>query len=621
MYTIATAGHIDHGKSSLVRALTGTDPDRLPEEKAREMTIELGFASFQLSTGEEVGIIDVPGHERFVKTMIAGVGALDMVMFVIAADDGWMPQSEEHLAILRYLGAERGIIVLTKVDMVDPDWKEMVKSDLLVKTKGSFLEECQIIEFSAIDNRNLETIRTVVERILKSTPRPVTGESARLYVDRVFTIAGTGTVVTGTLREGVVAVGQELIHHPSGEKTKIKNLESFYSHLDKASPGIRLAVGLQSFDRATVQRGDLLFTSRHVQPSATLGIKLYLESRQAHLVKHNRSIIFLHGTSEVEGKIVLPPETVSCEDGAVVAALKLSSPVIVKSCDRFILRLPTPSVLVGGGMVIDPMLDPFKRGAMDRWNMLKDAASLRTDDLVVYELAMKKIVTESVVLHQSLIPTSDISERISQLVASKVVIRRDRSLILKSVWDQAMELILKVVTDFHQSNQHLASMPLAVLSSQTELPQQLFEFALESLISSNKLERFEAGVRRKEYAAGLSASQEETRKRIMTTLRENPRMAITRDEMLAKDKDARKIYAYLKQKNEIVDVGGTIYLKETFDHFVKGIMEYIRSHGKITVAEARDVTDTSRKVILPLLEELDRRKITKREGDYRVLSQ
>ena len=210
MYTIATAGHIDHGKSSLVKALTGTDPDRLPEEKEREMTIELGFASFQLSTGEEVGIVDVPGHERFIKNMISGVGALDMVMFVVAADDGWMPQSEEHLAILRYLGVERGMIVLTKVDMVDPDWKEMVKSDLRTKTKGTFLDGCEIVEFSAQDNRNLDVVKATVERILKSVQREAPGDSARLYIDRVFTIAGTGTVVTGTLREGTFTVGQEV---------------------------------------------------------------------------------------------------------------------------------------------------------------------------------------------------------------------------------------------------------------------------------------------------------------------------------------------------------------------------------------------------------------------------
>jgi selenocysteine-specific elongation factor len=621
MYTIATAGHIDHGKSSLVKALTGTDPDRLPEEKAREMTIELGFASFRLSSGEEVGIIDVPGHERFIKTMIAGVGALDMVMFVIAADDGWMPQSEEHLAILRYLGVERGIIVLTKVDMVEPDWKEMVKSDLRVKVEGTFLEGCEIIEFSAVDNRNLETIRATVERMLKSTPRPLAGNSARLYVDRVFTIAGTGTVVTGTLREGMLAVGQELIHHPSGEKTRIKNLESFYSHLDKALPGIRLAVGLQSFDRATVQRGDLLSSSRQLQASTALGIMLHLEPKQARLVRHNRSIIFLHGTSEVEGKIMLPPTMVARDDGAIVAVLKLSSPVMVKTCDRFILRLPTPSVLVGGGMVIDPVLELFKRGATERWDLLKQAASLKTRDLVAYELTVKQIVAESELLQQSLLPGSEIRANIDHLVEHKEVIRRDRFLILKSVWDQAMELVLKQVTDYHQKNQHLASMPLAILTSQTELPPQLFDFVFDSLISANKLERYEAGVRRKDYAAGLTTAQEETRKRILSTLGANQRLAVNRDELLGNDKDAKKIYTYLKQKNDIVDIGGMVYLRETYDRFVAEIVGYIKSRGKMTVAEARDVTQTSRKVILPLLEELDRQKITKRDGDYRVLSQ
>lgn len=619
MYTIATAGHIDHGKSSLVKALTGTDPDRLPEEKEREMTIELGFASFQLSTGEQVGIVDVPGHERFIKNMISGVGALDMVMFVVAADDGWMPQSEEHLAILRYLGVERGMIVLTKVDMVDPDWKEMVKSDLRTKTKGTFLDGCEIVEFSAQDYRNLDVVKATVERTLKSVQREPPGDSARLYIDRVFTIAGTGTVVTGTLREGTFTVGQEVGHHPSTQKAKIKNLESFYSHLDKALPGVRLAVGLQSLERGAVSRGDLLYTSQQLQPSSILGIKLTVEPKQSNFIKHNREIVFLQGTSEVEGRFFLPNESVVCDDGALIAVLRLDEQVIVKTGDRFILRLPTPSVMVGGGIVIDPTLEIFKRTAENRWELLKAASTLDAKALIVYVLTMKIIVAESELLAQSLLPQSQIGSYVEQLLKDGTVIKRDRYLILKSIWSDASDRLINAVKQFHQQNQHLASMPLATLTGAVGMPQQLLDLAIEGLLSAGVLERHDAGVKVREYAAGLSPALEQAKKRVLGRLLENAHQSINREEILAADKDGKKIFAYLKQSGEIVDLGGMVYLRKTFDRLTSEIVEHLKKHGKMTVAEARDVTKTSRKFVLPLLEELDRLRITKREGDYRML--
>jgi selenocysteine-specific elongation factor len=621
MYTIATAGHIDHGKSSLVKALTGTDPDRLPEEKQREMTIDLGFASFQLSTGEEVGIIDVPGHERFIKNMISGVGALDLVMFVVAADDGWMPQSEEHLAILRYLGIERGLIILTKVDMVDPDWKDMVKNDLASRVKETFLEGCDIIEFSSLDQRNLDLVKGALELMLKSVRRMPPAESSRLYIDRVFTIAGTGTVVTGTLREGALTVGQEVFHHPSGQKTKIKNLESFYSHLDTALPGVRLAIGLQALERGAVKRGDLLYTPRELQASEVLGVKLHVEQRQVHLAKHNRDIIFLHGTSEILGRLFLPSEPIVCDDGAAVAVLRLDEPVITKSGDRFILRLPTPSVLVGGGIVVDPVLELFKRTAGDHWQTLKNASSLSPDSLIDYRLAVNKIVLESDLVSQTLLPADRIAARMASKVEEGSAIRRDRFVIAKSVWNSTVELIMQSIKLFHSQNPHLASMPLATLAASIELPEQLFEYVLSSLIATGKLERVDAGVKLKEYAAGLSVQLEQARNRLLAQMRQNPRQSVNRDDILGSDKDGRKLYAYLKQGNEIVDLGGTVYLKETFDRLAADVVEYLKRHGKMTVAEARDVTNTSRKVILPLLEELDRMKITKRDGDYRKLWQ
>ncbi len=619
MYTIATAGHIDHGKSSLVRALTGIDPDRLPEEKARQMTIELGFAHFRSSTGAEIGIIDVPGHERFIKTMIAGVGALDLVMFVIAADDGWMPQSAEHLAILRHLGVDRGFIALTKVDLVTDDWRELVKSDLRERVKGTFLEGSDIIEFSAVDNRNLDQLKIQIESHLRSVGRPAELEAARLYVDRVFTVAGAGTVVTGTLRDATLSVGQEIYHHPSGAKTRVKSLESFSDQLVSAKPGIRLAVGLQTLERGEIQRGDLLYTSKSLRESKLIAVAIDTEPSAARHLRNLRDVLLLHGTGETEARLLLPPEPVFTAACAQIAALQLECPVILRAGDRAILRLPTPSLLLGGAAVIDPLLEPFARKDSATWQRLLAASSLTVDALIVHELASRSNVDESALLTQSLLPRAEIETALGQLIRSGVAMKRHRHLLLSSQWRDAQIALLSAVEQFHKTQPHLAAMPLAELASKIAIPETLFADAVGELITSGKLLRQELGVRLAAYSAELSADQQKLRDRILRLLAEGERLAMSRDEIYALDKDARKVFTYLKQNQLLVDINGTIYLKTTFDDITVRIMAHLKQTRKITIAEARDLTGTSRKVVLPILEDLDRRRITRREGDYRFL--
>lgn len=620
MYTIATAGHIDHGKSALVKALTGTDPDRLPEEKRREMTIELGFASFQLEDSTEVGIIDVPGHERFIKTMIAGVGTLDMVLFVVAADDGWMPQTAEHLAILKYLDAKAGLIVLTKVDLVERDWIELVKTDIRGNMAGSFLENAELIEFSAEDNRNLEEIKSAIEKMLRHTTRPPLLDSARLFVDRAFTIAGTGTVVTGTLREGAFKVGQEVVHHPGRQKSKIKNLESFYSHLDQANPGIRLAVGLQAVERHDIGRGDLLFHPADLKSSVDLAVKLRLEPEHEHLVKHNRQIILLHGTSEISGRLVLPPDQLHTDHDALLAVLRLDGEVVAKSGDRFVLRLPTPSVLLGGGTIIDPLLQPFKRSSGKHWQQLLRASSLQPEALLVYELESRSLARESELLKQVLISRSDVTPVVQQMLDDKKLLKRGEFLILKGVWDNLGIEVTEAVERYHEENPHLTAMPMANLQSRIHCPEALFDMVVESLISQGKLARFQAGVKLTSFSAGLGGELAKVRETVVSRLGDMSNPGLSRKDLFALHKSARDVYAHLKQTDQIVEVGGLVFLREIFDNLVESVVNLIKKENKITVAQARDVTGTSRKIILPILEEMDRRQITRRSGDYRELA-
>lgn len=619
MFTIATAGHIDHGKSSLVLALTGTDPDRLPEEQEREMTIELGFASFQLSNGDPVGIIDVPGHERFIKTMISGVGAIDMVLLIVAADDGWMPQTQEHLSILSYLGARLGLVILTKVDLADSDWIELVRADIRSKTRGTFLEGCNIIEFSNVDNRNLDVIRSEIEATLHKTLRQVPDDSARLFVDRSFTVAGTGTVVTGTLREGDLKVGQEVKHYPSGRILKIRSLQSFYSDLRKAEPWIRLAVGLQGAERNLVRRGDLIFYPPELAESDRLAVKILPERDQIRYIKHNREITLLHGTREIDGRLILPSPEIVCDDGSYLALVRLNDRTIAKSGDRFVLRLPTPSLLIGGGQVIDPVPGKVVRRDMSFWEMLRQAVSLSPRAMVQYECSRRFIVPRSELLKQTLIPKPDIAAAVEELLGDGTILQTDDLIVQSSRWQDALDSCKRNLAEFHTANKHLKSMPLPQLYSQLNLPEQVADLIVAELESRGEVERAGPGLRKSGFAAGLTKAQAETRKTMLAKFGSNKRTPINRKDLLAVADDAQAVYGFLKQANEIVDVDGLVFLRDDFESMVAEIKAHLTRNETITVSQARDLTGSSRKVVVPLLEELDRRRITKRDGDYRRL--
>ncbi len=620
MYTIATAGHIDHGKSSLVRALTGIDPDRLPEEKARQMTIELGFAHFRLSDGREVGIIDVPGHERFIKTMISGVGALDLVLFVVAADDGWMPQSEEHLAILRHLGVERGLIVLTKVDLVGAEWAQLVKSDLREKTKDTFLAGSPIVEFSAIDNRNLVELRSAIEAALHALPARLPAASARLFVDRIFSVAGTGTVVTGTLREGRLSVGQSVLVHPGGAGTRVKSLESFYSKLDQAEPGIRLAVGLQSLEKIEVARGDVVYYPADLAAGDMIGVKIICEANTRRFVKQGRTITLLHGTSEIEGSLQMAPDEAADSD-QFVAVLRLDRSSIFKTGDRFVLRLTTPSRLIGGGLIIDPQLKNFSRRDPMMWSRLRSAATLEPRAMIIYELEKDLISRRGQLLSQSGFVRREIEAAVGLLLKEKAIIEFDGELILQTKWQEAEAAVLGHLKEFHAANPHQATLPLAELRSRVSLPEVLVDLVLGELVKAGKVLRRDSGIKLAASASGLSAEQERVRNKIVSLLGESTASCLARTELFSLDKEARNVYTYLRQNDLIVDANGTVYLKTTFEETTNLILGRIRANGRITVAEARDLTGSSRKFVLPVLEDLDRRRITRREGDFRVLWQ
>jgi selenocysteine-specific elongation factor len=349
MYVMGTAGHVDHGKSTLVIALSGIDPDRLPEEKARGMTIDLGFAWMTTASGEAIGIVDVPGHERLVRNMVAGVGALDFVLLVVAADDGWMPQSAEHLAILEFVGVKRGIVVITKSDQVDADWLELVRADVADKISKTFLHDAQIHSVDSISGNGLDALRQSIDTITQSlTPRKNLVRP-RLFVDRVFTIAGRGAVVTGTLIDGSLTVGQSVAVEPGNLRARVRDLQVHKQQVADAAPGQRVAVNLSGVSQSELQRGTCIVSADDAETTDRLWTYVTVWADAVKPLKAQREVLVMLGTAEPEAfaypvgvEEINPGEAGLCE-------LRLTTPV--KACvkDRFVLRWPTPQVTVGGG--------------------------------------------------------------------------------------------------------------------------------------------------------------------------------------------------------------------------------------------------------------------------------
>ncbi|HKZ50290.1 MAG TPA: selenocysteine-specific translation elongation factor, partial [Dehalococcoidia bacterium] len=351
MFVIGTAGHVDHGKSALVRALTGIDPDRLPEEKAREMTIDLGFAWLRLPSGIETSIVDVPGHERFLRNMLAGVGGINLALLVVAADEGVMPQTREHLAVLDLLDVKHGVLVITKKDLVDDDWLELVAADVREVVAGTCLAQAPLVPCSAVTGEGLEELLAIIAAELARVPPPRDVGRPRLTIDRVFTVAGFGTVVTGTLIDGSLAVGQEVDVLPGGLRARIRGLQTHRQKIERALPGSRTAVNLAGLSPDELSRGMVVTTPGWLSPTTAVDVRLRAVSYLPHPIRHNLHVTFYTGAAEVEGTVRLLDRDAlgPGEDGW--AQVRLAEPVAVVRGDGFIIR--TPNDTVGGGKVVD----------------------------------------------------------------------------------------------------------------------------------------------------------------------------------------------------------------------------------------------------------------------------
>lgn len=620
-YVIGTAGHVDHGKSTLVEALTGIDPDRLAEEKERAMTIDLGFAWLTLPEGESVGIVDVPGHRDFIENMLAGVGGIDLALFIIAADEGVMPQSREHLAILDLLEVPGGVVALTKVDMVhDPEWLELVMLDVEELLLGTALEGAPIVPVSALTGEGLEDIRSALAAALSDrSPQPDRGRP-RLPVDRVFSMSGFGTVVTGTLSGGSLSVGSEVELQPSGRSARIRGLQSHKETIETASPGSRVAINLSGVDTNEVQRGDVVSLPGLVQGTTLIDVQYrHLETAQRPLT-HNAEVKFFSGAAESVAHVRLVGDRELPPGYTGWLQLRLAQPVALDRQDRYILRFPSPPETIGGGVVLDPhpphRWRRFKEHIIERFETL---AAGSPEELVLQALEGQLALTVAQLSLETGIPAGDLKTVLSRLAEREEAFSlAGGEWMAHATWVRLSERMEREVAAYHQAFPLRLGMPREALRSRLGVDGKLFAELVGLSVSSGAVVDEGAVVRVPDHAVTFSERQQAAVTQLLDVVQRDP--VNTPSVKEAVDIVGEDVFAALVAQGRLVSVeNDVIFDVPTYERLVDQVTEYIQEHGAITVAEARDLFGTSRKYVLGLLEHLDGTGITRRVGDGRVL--
>ena len=632
MYTVGTAGHVDHGKSTLIEALTGIDPDRLREEKERGMTIDLGFAWLTLPSGREISIVDVPGHERFVKNMLAGVGGIDAALLVVAADEGIMPQTREHLAILNLLGIARGLVALTKKDLVDDEWIALLTEEIGEALKGTTLVGAKVVPVSALARDGLETLKTELDRLLEETPAKRDVGRPRLPVDRVFSLGGFGTVVTGTLLDGALTLGQELEVLPAGRKTRARGLQSHKSKVEIAVPGRRVAVNLGGLATEELQRGDVVTIPGALKPTAALDVRLRLLPDAPKPLANATSVSFHTGTAEAVGKVTLLEGDALRPGAEGWAQVRLRAPIAVAKGDLFIIRQLSPAITLGGGQIVDPA--PARRHRRRQTGVIAalDLLAKGTpEEMVLQTLELKEgpsgapvAQDPAALLKASGLETGAAQAALAALEGSGQVIRLGALVLTLTAWRRIETRVREQLAAYHRQFPLRPGMPREELKSRLQLATRQFNDALTRLSAEGVTAEAGAAVRLVTHEVSLSPDQQRVADTLVGRLEAQPESPPTIGELRAAlgngsalDED---LLAALSLHGRIVRVSEDLaFSAAAYNRMVARLTEHLTTHGKITVAEARDLFGTSRKYVLPLLEHLDQKRVTRRLGDERVL--
>jgi selenocysteine-specific elongation factor len=628
---LGTAGHIDHGKTALVRALTGIDTDRLKEEKERGITIELGFARLQLPSGSNLAIVDVPGHERFVKNMVAGASGIDLVLLVVAADEGVMPQTREHLDICSLLRVKAGMVALTKADAVDNELLELAREDVASLVGGTFLEGAPIVPVSSITGEGLDELVRCLDDLTKSVPQRHAKGLFRLPVDRVFTMRGFGTVVTGTLISGSVRREEEVQILPGGARGKVRGVQVHGETTGRASAGQRTALNLAGLDVAEISRGDTVVHPDSLEPTHMLDAKIELLSSSVRPLR-NRDRFRLHVATQEAPVVVALLDRDELLPGES-AYVQIRSPARIVGCpgDRFVLRLPSPSLTVGGGIILDhsPRRHKGQRPDVIRQLGVLDAGDLAQKLGVLLENRGHRGIEPLGVQAAFGLPLEEARNQLQGAVRSGVALVTDRKAQIhhhSSVVQAIEEEALRLLGAFHA--EHPLKRGLGVEEFRTKFPRhfapKLVEFVLDRLAAAGRVAVEGDTVRRSEFTARLSADDEDLRRRILKVLEAKGYEAPSLDDMAtALNEHPRALAPVL---NYLVSEGLLTRTKEGFyfetarlRDLADRVIDLLRDKGEIGVTDIKNITGTTRKYTIPLLEYLDSQRVTARRGDVRVL--
>lgn len=629
---IGTAGHIDHGKTTLIKALTGRETDTLKEEKERGISINLGFTFFDLPSGARAGIIDMPGHEKFIKNMLAGVSSVDVVLLVIAADEGIMPQTREHFEILQLLSIKKGIIVLTKSDLVDEEWISLVKEEIKDEFKGTFLEKAPIHAVSSKTGIGMEDLIKDIDEITQETEAKDTEGHFRLPVDRVFSISGFGTVITGTIISGRIKEGETVEVYPSKEIGKVRGIQVHDNSVKFAEAGERCAINLANIKVSQIGRGDMLSKENIMEPSSMVDCKLnYLKSAEKPLENRQRVKLY-HGTSEILCRVVLLDREELKPGEEAYVQLRLEKPLTCQRNDRFVIRSYSPMHTIGGGIIIEPVAAKAKKFDVKHLEDLKIKESGKAQSIIentVNKLSMSYPDVTSILkaLGKN---EENIEGKLQELVEDKILIKLlslDKPLYVhKKFIKETGEKIEKLLLAFHRDNPLKAGVSKEEIKNKVygkDIKQKTYDEILNIMEENNLITIHGKSISLYGFSIQYTKEQQRIKDKIIKVFTESKYMPPKYEETVLGEKDKKAfkmVYDSLIDMNSLVKLSDDcVFLKEYYEEAKEMVIKHIKEKEEITAGEARDLFNTSRKFAVALLENFDSIKLTKRIEDSRVL--
>lgn len=626
---IGTAGHVDHGKTRLIKALSGIDTDRLEEEKKRGITIELGFAHIPNDAGYNIGVIDVPGHEKFIKNMLAGIGGIDFVLFVVAADEGIMPQTREHFEILQALGIDDGIIAITKTDMVDEEWLELVQEDIRDYVEGSFLEGKPMIPVSAKSGANIDLLKEeIIRKCDRESKRIEAPEMFRLPVDRVFTKSGFGTVVTGTLMDGTCSLNDEVHVFPEETPAKIRGIQTYGNDVDQAVAGQRTAINLSGVRKEDIRRGDVIAAKSAVSVTGMLDVKLKIFDSSERMVLNNSRVHLYCGSKEVLTKVILMDRDALSAGEEAYVQFRLEEPIAVRRGDRFIIRFYSPIITIGGGQILDAVPEKHKR---NRENVLEGFRTLESgnvSDIFVLKTGGHKFYSKELLLQElGMLPETGNREIERCIEAGKLVELEDGTILAASKFQMMTDRLIQLLQEYHESNPLAEGMPKQELQSRLRDTWHIQEDkiilgAVHRLMDLGTLMDCGKTVSMQGFEAVLTPEQEKLKERIAGMYKDAGIEIPKNDEIYALDPDKRVINAIfdrLYKEGVLVKVDPSYNISQEGWNRVVAAARTAGAEGSFVLADFRDTLNTSRKYASVYLAALDRAGITVFDGERRRL--